>query len=326
MQKAIEKAVEIFISKSMNKPVKIVSHHDTDGITSATIMAKALERLDRTFSIIIVKQLEQSLIETLPRNEILVFLDLGSASLQSLSKFDDVFIIDHHEIVGEVPKNLTVINPHLFEEENISASCLTYLFVKKISEQNKDLANLAVIGMVGDMLDKNISKLNNSIISDAEVVIKKGLLLYPSTRPVHKALEFSSGMFIPGVTGNPKGVLELLREAGIERVKGEYKSLIELTEEENSRIITAILLRRMNKNNSDIIGNIYLIKFSGKLEDTRELSAMINACSRLEYTDIALLLCIGNKAARIKAESIYVKYKQHIIAALNFTAAMKKIE
>jgi len=32
------------------------------------------------------------------------------------------------------------------------------------------------------------------IIEDAEVQIKKGLLLYPATRPIHKTLEFSFGI------------------------------------------------------------------------------------------------------------------------------------
>jgi len=324
---AIEKLANDFLDISGNKPIKIISHHDTDGITSAVILSKALKRLDKHFSVKIVKQLDIETIKTLPKKELLIFLDLGSNYLQELSKFESVFILDHHEITQEVPENLRVINPHLFNKESISASGLTYLFAKQLSQENKELSSLAIIGMVGDMLDREISKLNNQIINDAEVTIKKGLLFYPSTRPLHKTLEFSSSTFIPGVTGNSRGACELLREAGIERQNGEYKSLIELTEEENSKLITAILLRRLNKNNSDIIGNIYLIKMFNKSEDARELSAMINACSRLGYSEIALLLCLGNKEARTKAEEIYASYKQHIISALNFVSATKeKIE
>ncbi len=82
----------------------------------------------------------------------------------------------------------------------------------------------------------------------------------------------------------------------------------------------------VKKDISDIIGNIYLVKLFNQLEDARELSAMINACSRLGYSDVALLLCLGSKTARKKAESIYVEYKQHIVSALNFVSNMKKIE
>lgn len=344
MLTTIEKAAQIFLEKSKNKPIKIISHYDTDGITSACIMISALKKLDKNFSVSILKQLDFQFLSDLPKNNLLIFLDLGSNNLHELSGFDDVFIIDHHEISSELSNNIIFINPHLFNEEAISASCLTYLFCKQLCEENKHLANLAIIGMVGDMLDKEISKLNNSIIKDADVTIKKGLLFYPSTRPIHKTLEFSSSIFIPGVTGSSRGAIDLLKEAGIERVNGEYKSLVELTDEENSKLITAILLKRMGlqnfseenlarkseffgKDNSDIIGNIYLVKMFNKLEDTREMSAMLNACSRLGFSEIALMLCLGNREARKKAESIYAAYKQHIISALNFVSGMKeKIE
>jgi len=326
MQKAIEKAVNNFIEKSKGRIVRIISHHDTDGITSASIFAKALERLNIPFTVKIIKQLDEEIINSLNKNDLIIFLDLGSSSLLNLGKLNEIFVIDHHEITSEIPINITLINPHVFHEEDISASGLTYLFVKKINEQNKDLANLAVIGMVGDMLDRELSKLNNHILQDAEVLIKKGLLLYPSTRPIHKALEFSSSIFIPGVTGNSRGAIELLREAGIEKNNKGYKSLIELNEDELSKLITAILLRRGSRDSRDIIGNIYLVKFFNKLEDARELSAMINACSRLGYYDIALLLCLGNTNSRIRAESIYADYKQHIVSALNYVSNMNKIE
>ncbi len=326
MEQAILKAAQDFIEKSKNKPVKIISHHDTDGITSAAIMTTALKRLDISFSVKILKQLEKEEISQLPGNEVIVFLDLGSSSLQEISKLKtDVFIIDHHEIPGEIPLNINLINPHKFKEENISASGLTYLFVKTISPENKDLANLAILGMVGDMLDKELGKINNSILEDAEVIIKKGLLLYPATRPINKALEYSS-ILIPGVTGNFRGAINLLKESGIEKENGTYKNILELTKEETSRLITNILVKRKNQDNTDLIGNLYLIKFFNKLEDARELSARINACSRLGYTDTALLLCLGNKEALAKSEKIYANYKQHIVEALKYVTIAEKIE
>ncbi len=328
MQKAIEIAVNKFLEKIQDKKIKIISHHDTDGITSAAIFAKTLKRIDKEFSVKIVKNLEREYIETLnekSKGEVLVFLDLGSGCLSELNKLKtNVFVIDHHEISGKPDNNMVIINPHLFNEEEISASGLTYLFSKAIDGGNKTLANLAVIGMVGDMLDKELSKLNNKILKDADVLVKKGPLLYPATRPIHKTLEFSSSFFIQGVTGNSKGVLNLLQEVGIKKENGTYKSLIELDQEELSKLITAILLRT-TKSSGEIIGNIYLVKFFNRLEDARELSAMINACSRLGHSSIALSLCLDNKKARKIAETIYADYKQNLVSALNF-AEQNKIE
>ena len=52
---------------------------------------------------------------------------------------------------------------------------------------------------------------------------------------------------------------------------------------------------------------------------------MINACSRLGYSHIALSLCLNNKKARRTAETIYADYRQQIVSALNF-AEQNKIE
>ncbi len=327
MLKAIERISKEFLELSKSKKTEIISHHDTDGITSASIISRALERLDRKFSVRIVKQLDPDIIEKLSKDSLILFLDLGSSGIQILKNYEKVFIIDHHEIAEkEIPENIRIINTHLFNEENISAAGLSYLFAKNLSPENTDLANLAVIGMVGDNHGRNLGKVYNGILADAEVVIKKGLLFYPYTRPIHKTLEFSSSLFIPGVTGNPVGVLEMLRECGIERVNGEYPTMLELNEEENSKLITSVLLRRAKKDNSDIVGNIYLVKLSSRLEDAREISAMLNACSRLGYPEISILLCLGNKSARQRAENIYATYKQHLVAALNYASSAKKIE
>ncbi|MFH1711420.1 MAG: DHH family phosphoesterase [Nanoarchaeota archaeon] len=329
MKKTIENYAQEFLEKTKNKKVTIISHHDTDGITSAAILARALERLDRTFSIQIVKQLELEFIETLPKDNLIVFTDLASSFLVNFKDFPDIFIIDHHEILiphSEIPANIRLINPHIFNEEAIAASGLAYLFAKALNPENIDLANLAVIGMVGDNHGGNLSKIYNQILSDAEVTIKKGILFYPYTRPVHKTLEFSSSILIPGVTGNPRGAIELLRECGIERTNGEYPTMLNLTEEENSKLITAVLLRRSQKNNSEVLGNVYLVKLSNRLEDAREISAMLNACSRLGNPEVSILLCLTNKEARKKAENIYATYKQHLVAALNYVSSSGKIE
>jgi hypothetical protein len=82
-------------------------------------------------------------------------------------------------------------------------------------------------------------------------------------------LEYSSNFFIPGVTGNSQGVLELLRESGIKPVNGKYKSIVDLTDEEMSKIITSIMLRNPKFKNKEILGIFFLIKFINRLEDAK---------------------------------------------------------
>src|SRR3989344_2145013 len=249
MRDKIASVVKRIEEISNRKAIRVISHHDTDGITSAAIFSRALQRWNKKFTLQIVKGLDKGIIDSLSDKEILIFLDLASGSLNYLKeKNTQIFIFDHHELAQEIPENVTMINPILFNEEMCSGAALAYLFARELSEDNKDLASLAVLGMIGDMLDSNIGKLYSEIIKDAEVIIKKGLLLFPSTRPVDKALEYSSSLYIPGVTGSFKGVLELLRDAGIQRGATGFKSLAELNDEEMSSIITAIMLRRLGDN------------------------------------------------------------------------------
>lgn len=326
MQDKIKLAIEK-ISNS-KKPIKIISHFDADGITSAAIFSRAMQRWKKSFSLQIVKGLEESFINSLSDDYLLIFLDLASGSLNYLkNKKTDVIIFDHHEITSEIPENVLMVNPVINNDEMISGAGVCYLFAKSLSADNKDLASLAVIGMVGDIMDKNIHKTYDEILKDSGVILKKSLLLYPSTRPLDRALEYSSNPYIPGVTGNYKGVLELLKDANIPRIDGKFKSLYELSEEEMSSLVTAIMLRGVEQNKlSSLIGNLYLVKFFNKMEDAREFSALINACSRMDRPEISLGFCLGNRKSKEEAEKIYIEYKQHLVSALKYVSESEKIQ
>ena len=329
----IEKAVEDFtkklLEKTKNKKIHLLSHFDTDGITSATILSKTLRRLSKQFSVKILKQLDEEQIKLFPEDRVIILSDLGAGSLEILSKLkNEIFIIDHHELTEKLSKNIHILNPHLLANyENLCSAELAYLISKQISNENKDLSYLAIVGMVGDTMEKEINKTRDKIIKQANVKIKRGLLIYPSTRPLDKALEYSSKPFIPGITGNSEGTFELLNEAGIEKVGKVYKALIDLNKEEMKKLVTAVMLRLSSEEKDpEYIGNLYLIKFFNKIEDARELSAIINACSRMGHPEIAFMMCLGNPNARKKAERIYFKYRQHIISGLRYIDQNHKIE
>jgi len=330
MLNKIKTAVERINALPEKKTIRVISHYDTDGITSAAILSRALKRCGKSFSIQIVKGLDSEFIQKLPSDQLLIFLDIGSGSLNYLKEKNiDTIILDHHEIPSsqEIPQNVLMINPHLTNQEQLSGAALSYLFAKALSPENTDLANLAVIGMVGDVLDQCIGKTYDEIIKDSETVIKKGILIYPSTRPLDKALEYSSSPYIPNVTGSYRSVLEVLKEANIPKNNGSYKSLYELTEKEMSNLITAIMLRSAGKTDpSSLIGNLYLVKFHNKQEDARELSALINACSRMDRPEVALGFCLGNKTLKEEAEKIYRNYKQHLVSALRYVQEAEKIK
>jgi len=277
MLKEVENLAREFLEESKNKPVRVISHFDCDGITSASILTKTLSRLDKKFSLKIVKGLTAEIInEELKRqpNEILIFSDLGSSNLEHFQNTSGpVFILDHHEInKDDLNKNIKILNPHLTEDpeaNDCTGAGVCYLFAKALDKNNTDLANIAIIGLIGDRHESNLSKINKTIINDAEnLTMKKGLVLYPATRPLRRALEYSTSPYIPGVTGNGDGALELLRETGI----SYEKSLLELSEDEMSKLITAVMVRQAKRGQAEnIVGNLYILKFFNTKEDVREI-------------------------------------------------------
>src|SRR3989339_780865 len=266
---------------------------------------RAMREIDKKFSVKIIKSLDEQFIRELPKDKIIIFLDLASGSLHHIknSNLKNVFIIDHHEISEEIPGEINIINPEL---------------------NNKEKAKIAILGMIGDSLENKINELKDKISNNGDIQKIRGPLIYPSTRPLNRTLEYSSNPYLPGITGNIKGVLELLREIGLNPEEGKYKSLIELNEEEMEKLIATIILK-CPKSKEDIIGDIFLLKISNRLEDARELSAMINACSKFGESGTAIQTCMGIAQAKKKAEAIHVRYKQLILSGIKYAENAEKI-
>jgi len=328
LEEQIKLVSEKFLEESENKEIYIIGSLSSNGITSSAIMIKALKKLDKKFTLKIIKNLEEQFIYDLPKDKLILFLDLASDNLNNIkeSGIENIFIINHQEITKNIPENIQIINPKLHNQEKINSTGLAYLFAKEINPKNKEFAKLAVLGMIGNGLEENLNLLGPEILKDAEIKKKAGLLIYPSTRPLNRTLEYSSNPFIPGVTGNIKGVMELLRETGLNPKNGTYKNLIELNDEEMSNLKSAILLRKPKSESQKITGEIFLTRFFNKLEDLRELNAMIKACSKLHESSTAIQLCMEIPKAKKKAEAMYIKYKQFLITGLNFASSAEKIQ
>lgn len=337
---AATKLKEVFLSDGF---IRIITHIDADGISSGAIIVKALKQHNQPFWLNTIRVLEDSNIDELEEYlksqpcKALMFLDLGAGKINKiakLAKFTKVFVIDHHQIEKDFSTNNENENLYFIHSYELSGAGLCYNFAKALGSSNK-LAQLAVIGMIGDILDRTLSKSSSMILNEAQesgMKSQRSLTIFSAMRPLHKALELSSEIFIPGVTGSSSGALKLLREAGIE-IKGNntksWRTLIDLSEEEMSRLITAILLRQAttnNNNNNRIINNIYLIKVANMLWDGRELSVMLNACGRLDQAGLGIALLLGSREAKEELHHIYSQYKHHLIKALNWIESSKKIQ
>jgi len=326
---AIEDATKKF--SEFKQPIRIISHLDTDGLTSASILIAALKREDIKFSLSIVKQLSPTILKEFSKEtyESYIFSDLGSGNLKDIKSNlanRSILILDHHQF--EEDSNFIHINPRIYNEnyeKEISGAGICYLFAKTLNEKNKDLAHLAIIGAIGDMQENNgFIGYNKEILEDAisqnKIEIKTGLRMFGSqTRPLYKVLQYSTDPYIPEITGNEDASINLLKELNIDK----DKKLIHLSEEETKSLVTAIVLKRLGSesNPDDVLGPIYLLKEEKEespTKDAREFSTLLNSCGRLSKYSLGIGTCLNDKKIKEEAFQHLLIYKKEIINSLNW--------
>jgi single-stranded-DNA-specific exonuclease len=340
----VKSSVDAF-RKLDKKPVHIVSHLDSDGLASASILIRAFEREDIPFSVSIVRQLDVSVLDELSREDYptYFFADLGSGYLSLINEKlprKNIFVLDHHKPEDFRPY-FHHVNPQLYGldgDREISGAGVTYFFAKALNEDNRDMAHIAVVGAIGDIQEKKgFIGLNSYILDDAvdsgKMEVKQGLSMFGmQTRSLHKVLEFSTDPYIPGVTGNEAGAMNFLQEIGINiRDKGGYKKLIHLDDDDMKKLVTGIILKRMGseKDPEDILGPIFILREESEgspTKDAKEFSTLLNACGRLNKPSYGVGACLGCKNLREKAVSLMTDYKSEIIKSLNWFYANRKTD
>lgn len=332
--------------KSLDKkPIRVVCHHDSDGLSSAAILTKALTRENLDFSLSVNKGLTTDVIKSLSMEDYsyYIFADFGSGQIKDINemlKNKLVFILDHHELQGEGNENIFHLNPFLYgidDGREVCGAGISYLFCKTLNEKNKDLAYLAIIGAVGDMQEKKgFIGFNDEILKEAiasgKLEVKTGLRMFGfQTKPIYRVLQYSTDPYIPGVTGSDVGAIDFLESLGIELKDeyGEWRKLVNLNEEEMKELITGIILRRMGSEKApdDVLGNVYLLKGEKEetpLKDGKEFATLLNACGRLGKFSYAIGACLGDEELKKKAFDIFSNYKKEIIDSLNWFYKNKK--
>jgi len=142
-----------------------------------------------------------------------------------------------------------------------------------------------VIGALGDAQDKNSKReligLNEIIMVDAinanYLKVDRDLTFFGrETRPIHKALEYCSDPFIPGVSGSESGAIQFLQQLGIDpKIGNSWKKINDLTDEERQKLVAGTIMRRVSeKKPEDVLGTIYTLsaeKLGTPTKDVRVL-------------------------------------------------------
>ena len=250
----LRQAAEEFKNVDKKEVIRLISHLDADGISAASIMIKLLNNDNRKYSVSIVPQLNRAVITQLatePYN-CFIFTDIGSgllSEIQELLKGKKVFILDHHTIDKSADfGDIVFVNPHLFGIDGgkeISGAGVVFKFACAVDKVMEEMGHVAIIGALGDLQDQGgFLRLNKEILGVAvaknKIKVTKGLRIFGiQTKPLHKALEYCTDPFIPGVSGSESGAIQFLSQIGINPKNGTgWEKIAQLDEEYIKKIIS----------------------------------------------------------------------------------------
>ncbi|MDO8538131.1 MAG: DHH family phosphoesterase [archaeon] len=292
----------------------VVNHFDADGLSSGSIIIKALQRENKSFQIKTTKQIYHATIEEIKQlGEKIIFIDFGSGQLDLLQQsFSQFAVIDHHQTMP-VEHDLH-FNPLLFGFDGgfeLSGAGAAYFIAKEMNKKNFDLSPLAIVGAVGDIQDMSgkLIGLNREILKEAEenklILTEIDLRMFGRiTRPLAQYLSFSSTPVIPFLTANEENCYKFLRNLGIELKVGEKwrtYSMLSLNEKQQltSGLLTHLVEHGLSEEKArNLIGEVYTLlneKTNSPLRDAKEFATLLNACGRNSRTEIGIQVCLGDR-------------------------------
>jgi len=337
MHPLFEKAGECARHIKGHSEALVISHIDADGVTSAAIMCKTLEREGMDYEVRFLKQLDSAALNEIADmgKQLVIFTDLGSAMTDPINALGiNAVIADHHQPSGEGEYHL---NPHLFGingANELSGSGATYLIGRAMGS-NRDLAGLAVVGAIGDLQDSREGRLigiNRQILEEG---VEAGVLSFEpdirlfgrQTRPVHKLLEYCSDPYIPGITGDEAGCLRFLSDLGIKLKEDDWCRWIDLHKDEKQQIVSGLMRLCMASGIPPykverLVGEVYTLlkeEEGTELRDASEYSTLLNATARYGHAETGLAVCMGDRSdAYAFAHNLLAQHRRNLSNGLNF--------
>ncbi len=299
--------------------IRIFSHYDTDGIASASIMVKALQRKNIPFHLSFLKRLDNDIIKNINPDEgdLVVFLDMGSGHGEVLKALDgDVLVIDHH-YPRDNPRCVHV-NPYLGGIDGaveLSAAGTTYLLARMMGD-NLDLSSLAVIGALGDK--QKMAGVNRIILDEAESTgyVKKGAGIPLYSMKVREALELSTEPYL-GFYRKKDELDAFLSRIGVD---GE-ENVDDLSREDKQKLSNGIVLRILKRNTFEgVIDELMTRNFilPGEIiQNASMLADVINSCGRMGLYGVAMGLCLGDRKYIDKGIDVFRSFQIKLLEKLH---------
>lgn len=308
----VAKAADIIHNQ---QEVTIISHIDADGISCEAILSEALTREGIATKSVFVRQLEPLTMHQVPKDRTFkIFTDLGAGQQNLLEErgmdSENVLIIDHH-VSQPCSTGYFQVNCIPYGLLKLSAAGLTYLVARRLDPDNLDLAKIAVIGNVGDMMAREHCGLTGPAreivddgVSHGSIVVRPhDLNCYgTSTRPLHVCLSYNDDPFITGISNDVNGARRFLKKIDIQGNDGRKDLIWEGLPFEDRKKVMSALVEQLMANGEPfdrLFCETYLFpdETAGEpLRNAQEFATVLNACGRWARPDIGGAICRGDRS------------------------------
>lgn len=250
-KKYAEHAIALFRKESPKKAF-IVHHDDADGLCSAAIIQRALEREEIIPDTFCLEKVYTEVIANLHSKEgqTIFYADIGSSHADLISEINEgrnlTIILDHHDPKPSKDSKVLDLNLENFGfkgETDFSGATCCYLFAKALNEQNSDLGYLALVG--SSEIPGGFKSLNEMVLQETlekGIIHKKGKGLEIPRLGVKVDALFSK-LQILGAVGYYEGGPELGIKACLEGINKEIDEKINVLEEKRKNVNRRLLGR-----------------------------------------------------------------------------------
>jgi RecJ-like exonuclease len=303
--------------------IRVISHYDADGISSAGVICNALLQKKRRFQATLLKSLDEKIIKTLEADgcECLIMADMGSSYLKELEALEcKVIVLDHHSLQGDSDK-VIYLNPHLTGVDGMigcSASAICMLVATAMAEINWHLLPVAFAGIVGDRQHiRGLSGVNEYLLQEGMkrniVQVQQGSLLPGGV--LKDSISTSIDPYIVGVSGNEKGAKDLLTEADVP----PDSKLDDLSENAKRKLASLLALRLLKQGCSlttleELAHDRYY--FPEWNITASDLASLFNACGRTDHEGVGLGCAMRDLRSVDEATKLSREYKKSVLMAL----------
>jgi RecJ-like exonuclease len=284
--------------------VRVVSHHDVDGICAGSISTAALSMAGLAVHTSFLGNMGQNELDRLSEEEweVLVISDMGSGQADGLATLNrPVIILDHHIKQGsERPPHIVEVNPNDFGlqgAKDVSGASMSFLLALALHPEDAwDLAPLALAGAIGDMQHVDGMRAVNAIIE--EETVRRGILerrraLGLSGETLLDAMVKTTDPYFRGFSGRQEEAEAVLSKMGLDGSK-----VLEDLSDAEIRSMGSYLIIMLGREGVHAPFAQRVVQdrlwWPARGEWLDDFSNQVNAAGRLGETGVGAGACLGN--------------------------------